>query len=319
MAYLLRRTALAAVLVLAVVTLLFVAVRALPGDPVLVLLGPGAGGGGSTDPAVLAALRHDLGLDRPLPVQYAVYVRNLARLDLGKSIIRHTEVRRDLSNNFPRTFELALVAVLLGVLFGIPGGVAAAVGRDSWLDRAVSAVSAAAASVPPYVFGTLAVLVFALFIPIFPASGYVPWSQSPGQHLLKLSLPAVTLGLRPWALVVRMTRSTLLETLNADFIRTARAKGLTERAVLFKHALRSALIPVTTAVGLQFGSLLGGAVLVETIFNWPGLGQILVDAALQRDYPMIQGVVLVTSTLFILTNVVVDFMYGLLDPRIRHS
>lgn len=317
LAYTYRRVATAAALVWVVATLVFMFLRALPGDPVLVILG--AEGGQAPSPEQVTAVRHALGLDRPLPAQYARWLGRLARLDLGASLYDSTPVTADIAERLPVSLELIAVAVALAVAAGIALGVLAARHRDTWADAAVSGLLAGALSVPVFVIGTLAVLVFSVVLRWFPVGGYVPLTEDPRAYLRQLTLPAVTLAISLVGVVGRIARGSVLEAMHQDYVRTARAKGLGEVRVLSRHVLRTALIPVVTVVGVQFGVLIGGTVLVEYIFNRPGISTLLFSAIQRRDYPIVQGVVLVTSTLFIAINLIVDLSYALLDPRIRYG
>lgn len=313
--YLLRRTLVAVGLLYVVATLIFSFIHLVPGDPALILL---SGGGSSVpDPSAVAALRHQLGLDLPLSTQYRDYLARLARLDLGRSLQDQHPVARDIAERLPRTLELVVVAVALGAALGIPLGVLAAANRNRWADLLASAVASGGISIPVFVVGTLLVLLFAVKLRWLPAGGYAEITADPWAHLRQALLPSVTIAFGLMAVVARMTRSSMLEALGQDFVRTARAKGLAEGHVLARHVLRNALIPVLTLVGLQLGTLLGGTVLVEYVFNWPGLSSLLVTAVERRDYPEVQGIVLVISALFILLNLLVDLTYGVLDPRIR--
>ena len=315
--YIARRCAIACGLVFIVVSLIFLFLRLIPGDPAELLLS----GGGSTAPSpeAVATLRRELGLDQPLVVQYVDYLGRLARLDLGRSFQDKRPVIADIAQRLPRTLELVVAATVLAVLIGIPLGVVAATHRGGPLDAAVSVVASSGIAVPVFVVGTLLVLVFAQGLGWFPTGGFTNFAEDPGQHLLKLVLPSITIGFGMMAVLVRMTRSAVLEILGLDYVRTAHAKGLSERRALVRHVLPNALSPVVTLVGLQMGGLLGGTVLVEYVFNWPGLSSLLVQSASQRDYPEVQGIVLVISVLFIGLNLLVDLLYAALDPRIRYT
>lgn len=315
-AYIARRMLVALLLVLIVATVTFSIIHLMPGDPVLLILSSETS---APDPETIAAVRHELGLDEPLWKQYANWWQDLFQLDLGHSLYDNTPVMEDLQKRLPRTLELIIVGIGLGILFGIPAGAIGAVYRNGPLDYASSLFSALGISLPVYVVGTLLVLVFGLYIPWFPASGYKGFLDAPSEHIRRLTLPGLAIGFGQMAIVARMTRSSLLEVLGQDYIRTARAKGLKEQLILYKHALRNGLIPVVTVVGISAGSLLGGTVLVEYIFNWPGLSTLLMEGIYRRDYPVVQSVLLVTSTLFIFLNLIVDISYALLDPRIRYK
>lgn len=314
--YVLRRLAIAVVLTGVVATLVFFALHMLPGDPALVALG---GQDASPDPEAVEAMRHKLGLDRPLWLQFVDWFSRLLRGDLGASLYNGRPVALDLALRLGRTLELVIPATLLGTLLGIPLGVFAAVHRGRMLDPIASVLALVGFSIPVFVLGVALVWVFALELNLLPASGYVPFLQNPSQFLRYLALPTVTLSFGMLSTTMRMTRSCLLEQLGADYVRTARSKGLNERAVVYRHALRNALLPVTTVVGLQIGLMLGGSVLVEYIFNWPGMSNLLVRAVGLRDYPVVQGILLVIAFVFIGINLAADIVYGVLDPRVRYD
>jgi peptide/nickel transport system permease protein/oligopeptide transport system permease protein len=304
-AYLLRRILIALPTLLGVVVLVFLMVRLAPGDPAVLLAGEFA------TPETLEAIRARYGLDRSLPEQFLIYMEALLRGDLGESARSRRPVLEELKTYFPNTLELASAAILVAVLTGIPLGVLAALRPGSGLDLSVMVLALLGVSMPVFWFGLLAILIFSVGLGWFPVAGK--------GTLAHLVLPALTLGINATALLARMTRGTLLEVLSQDYIRTARAKGLAERVVIFKHALRNALIPVVTVVGLEFGTLLSGAVITETIFAWPGLGQLLVGSILARDYPVVQGAVLLVAITFVLINLLVDLLYAAIDPRVRYD
>lgn len=303
--YVLKRLLLALPVLLGVSVVVFVAIRLIPGDPALLMAGQAA------TQEVVQQIRTSLGLDQPLPVQYLYFLRNVIRGDLGRSLFNGAPVVEELAQRFPRTVRLALASILVASLIGIPSGVFAATRRSSWADTLVMVVALAGVSVPVFWLGLNLILVFSVRLQWLPAFGYETW-----RHLL---LPSVTLGAASAAIVARMTRSAMLEVLSQEYVRTARAKGLGERVVVNRHALRNALIPVVTILGLQLGTLLSGAVLTETVFAWPGIGRLLVEAVLARDYPVIQGATLLIAATFVALNVLVDVLYGLLDPRIRYE
>jgi peptide/nickel transport system permease protein len=311
-AYLMRRVAAALVLAAAVVTIVFLLVRLVPGDVVLVMLG-------DTDapPEKVAAMRHALGLDRPLGVQYLTWLGGVARGDFGRSILSGRPIVADLAARAPRSLELAAAALLLGVALGIPLGSVAARGRGGPLDLLVGGIAILGLTFPSFVVGSVFVLLFGLVLHWLPATGYIDFTSDPLGHVRHLTLPAVTLALSIIPVLLRMTRSSVLDTLSMDFVRTARAKGLGEAVILVRHVLQNSLIPVVTVIGLQAGTLLGRIVLVEYIFNWPGLSTLLLSGVLQRDYPVVQAVVLVVAVAFVFINLLVDLTYGMIDPRIR--
>jgi peptide/nickel transport system permease protein len=289
--------------ILGVALLVFFLIHMIPGDPVELMLGDTA------RPADRDALRHALGLDRPLAAQLGSYLSGLVRLDLGESLFSRRPVSELIAERLPATLELALAALALAVLVAVPLGLIAARHKDRWADTGAMSFSLLGVSIPNFWLGPLLILVFALWL------GWTPVSGRAGP--VSLVLPAVTLGTALAAVLARMVRSTLLEVLGEDYMRTGRAKGLSEHQVLWRHGLRNAALPVLTLVGLQLGNLLGGAVITETVFDWPGLGSLLVEAIQRRDYPVVQGCVLVVSLAYVLVNTCTDLAYRAIDPRIR--
>jgi len=302
--YMIQRLVAAVPTLLGVAVIVFLMLRLLPGDPARVIAG------------VLASaedvehIRRQLGLDQPLVVQFALFLGGLLRLDLGLSARTSQPVMQEVLARLPYTFELAVMATAIATAIGIAAGVVAATHHNSKVDYLVSAASLCGVSMPVYWLGLMLIVVFAINLRWFPAAG----ADQPASFVL----PSLTLASFTVALIARMTRSSMLEVLRQDYVQTARAKGLHERAVLYAHALRNALLPVITIVGLQFGTLLGGAVLTETVFGWPGIGQLLVESIFARDYPLVQGIVLTFSGLFILVNLAVDVLYAYVDPRIHY-
>lgn len=285
--------------------LLFFMLRMLPGDPAQVLAGQMA------TPEEVENIRHQLGLDRPIFTQYALFLGRLFRFDLGRSARTQNPVSQEIWARLPNTLLLAIVAITLACLFGIPAGIISAVRPYSWLDYLVTSMALFGISMPVFWLGLMLVVVFSITLRWLPAGGSGSW-----EHVI---LPSVTLAAFVVAFIARMTRSSMLEVLSQDYTTTARSKGLKEHVVIVKHALKNALIPIITVVGLQFGLLLGGAVLTETVFAWPGLGRLIVDSILARDYPVIQGAILVFGLLYILVNLIVDLLYVCVDPRIRYE
>ncbi|HZS32777.1 MAG TPA: ABC transporter permease [Methylomirabilota bacterium] len=314
--YLLRRFGLAAALLWVVATVLFFSIHVLPGDPALLILG---GDAAQATPEQLRRVRARLGLERPLPVQYLSWLAGVAQGDLGTSLLDDRPVARDLANRLPRTLQLVIPATVLAVTLGIPLGTFAARRRGRLADPAASAAALAGFSMPVFVVGMLLVLVFSLQLGWLPPTGYVEPGEDLGGFLRHLALPVLALAAAPLATVMRMTRSSYLDEAGRDFVRTARAKGLGEGRIARRHVLRNALLPVAAVVGLQVGSMFAGAVLVEHIFSWPGVNALLLNALGTRDYPVIQGVVLLGSALFVLVNLVTDLCYAVLNPRIRHA
>jgi ABC-type dipeptide/oligopeptide/nickel transport system permease component len=290
---------------LAVSVVIFLLLRLTPGDPARMLLGDAA------DPQLVEAVRRDLGLDRPLPVQYVIFLGGLLRGDLGTSIAQKAPTLPLVMSRAPATLQLALAAFLIGTLVAVPVGIISAYWRDSPLDYLASFLALVGQSMPVYWSGAMLVLLFSVNLQLLPSSG-----RGTPLHLV---LPAVTLGAYVMALTMRLVRSGMLDTLGEDYIRTARAKGVSERQVLFAHGFRNMAIPVVTVMGLQLGGLLGGAVVTETVFAWPGLGSLATEAITTRDYPLVQGIVLVISAIFVILNLGVDVLYAFLDPRIRYE
>lgn len=290
----------------------FFLIRLVPGDIVNVLMGEDF-----RNPAVEAEMRRIFGLDQPIHVQFADWFGGLLQGDLGNSLRTGRPVTDEIFERFPMTFELALAALIVSLAIAIPVGILTATRRNSSIDMGARLASLVGLSLPNFWLGILLILLFAVFLRWLPSSGYAPFALS-WQHFQFLVLPAVTLGTSLAAVTMRMTRSSLLEVLGVDYIRTARAKGLSEPAVVTNHALRNSLIPVVTVIGIQLGGLLGGTIIVEQIFSWPGLGSLMVRAIYQRDYPMVQGLTMFLAFFFVLMNLLVDLLYVYLDPRLRH-
>ncbi|WP_137178771.1 ABC transporter permease [Roseomonas sp. AR75] len=316
MLYVAKRLAVSLLLIWVVATVVFMTLHMVPGDPAEVLLSTG---GTSPDPYAVAELREKLGLDRPLLVQYAEFLERLTRFDLGNSLVDDYPVAEEIALRLPRTLELILAGTLIAVVIALPTATYAALHAGGAFDRAASATAAVLQALPVFVLGTLLILLLAQWLRWMPAGGYVPLAQDPGRHFLLLLLPAVAVAKGLAATVFRMARASVLDQLSRDHVRTARAKGLTQGRVMRRHVVRNAMIPVTTVLGLQMGTLLGGTVLVEYVFNWPGLSTPLLRAVEGRDYPMVVGIVLVVSGLFLLINLVMDLLYAVLDPRISRS
>jgi peptide/nickel transport system permease protein len=293
----------------------FVLVRLSPADPVLVFAGE------ERDPVALAQIREELGLDQPMPVQYVAWITRVAQGDLGRSFLTKQQVREAIWERLPATFELGLAALLISVTVALVVGVLSAIKRNSFVDIAASGVTLAGVSFPSFFLGILLILLFAYVIPgrIFPPGGFVPVTQDVGDNLRRLVLPAVTLAAGSLAVNLRQVRSSLLDVFGHDYMRTARAKGLRERVVIARHALKNALIPVVTLIGIQIGAIIEGAFITETIFFWPGVGRLAVTAIPASDYPVVQGVVLVSAFSFMITTLLVDILYAWLDPRISYE
>ena len=286
--------------------------RFTPGDPVRVLLGEDA------RPEQVQALRRHLGLDRPLVVQFGLWVGRAVRGDLGVSYFNRLPVRRIIAQHLGPTVMLSLLAITVALSIGIPVGIVSAVFRNSWLDQASLALALVGAAVPSFWLGLSLIVVFAVGLGWLPSSGFKPLTEGLWPSVRHLLLPALALGLPNSALIIRFVRSSLLDVIGADYVRTARAKGLAERVVIFRHALRNALVPILTVVGLTFAALMGGAVVTETVFAIPGIGQLVVSSVLRRDYPVIQGVTLVVTTSYVMINLLVDVLYLAVDPRVKY-
>jgi len=311
--FLLKRTGAALVALWLASIIVFLGVRAMPGDAALALAGE------ERDPASLAEIREKYGLNDPLPVQYLRWAGLALRGDLGESVRTGLGVGQTIIDKVPITVELAVLSVLVATLIGIPTGIMAAARKGGPADYISNAVGLAGLSIPNFWLGLVLILLLAVYTGVFPASGYVPFFQDPVANLYHMALPAFVLGTGLAAVVMRQMRSSMLESLDSDYVRTARAKGLSERTVVGVHALRNSLITVVTVIGLQLGGLISGAVVTEQIFVIPGFGNLIVSAVFQRDIPMIQGAVLVAAAGYIVVNLVVDLLYSVLNPRIRIS
>jgi dipeptide transport system permease protein len=330
--FLARRLGLVLVTFFGITVFAFALIHLIPGDPVMLMFGER-----NVDPAQLDQLRAQLGLDRPLIVQYGLYVWHAVHGDLGTSLATHDSVMDEFLTHFPATVELAVSAMLIAVLVGVPAGIVAALRRGSTTDYSVMGLALAGYSMPIFWWAILLILLFSVTLGLTPVSGRIgiTYDVAPAtgfmlidslmsddsgafrSALSHLILPAIALGTIPLAVIARMTRSAMLEVLNEDYVRTARAKGLSPLRVVGLHALRNALIPVITVVGLQVGSLFGGAVLTETIFAWPGVGSWLIHGIARRDYPVLQGGILMVASIVILVNLTVDVLTGIVNPRVR--
>lgn len=286
-----------------IVTLVFLLVHIIPGDPVMQMLGEGAR---AED---LQQLRHSLGLDRPVPAQYAQYLGGLLRGNLGESIRFREPVTRVVLAHYPATLELAIIALIVCALIAIPAGLLAAERRGTAIDHTVGVFTLFGLSVPNFALGPVIILIFSVILDWLPVSGRGGFA-----HLV---LPAITLGAALAAILTRMVRTSVIEELSSDYVRTARAKGLSGSQVLFRHAFRNALIPILTILGLQFGTLLAGAIVTETIFSWPGIGRLTVQAISARDYPLLQGCILLIAVSYVIVNLLTDLVYAFIDPRVR--
>jgi peptide/nickel transport system permease protein len=297
--------------------IVFALIRMAPGDPAAMQMGREAARPENKEK--LEALRHEMGLDRPIPVQYLFWLRDLAQGDFGDSVRSKRPTLDLFLQKLPATLQLVGAAALFAVLVSFPLGILAAIKRGTLIDRTAVGFVSAGLAVPSFWFGLALILVFAVKLKWLPASGYVPFREDPVENLRRLIMPAVTLGVYLSATLMRFVRADMIEVLAADYVRTARAKGLRERAVLVRHALRNALIPVLTIAGLEIGALLGGAVIIEQVFGWSGVGWLTVQAIFDRDYPLVQTAVLFVAVGLTLVNLVVDLGYGLVNPRLRVS
>jgi peptide/nickel transport system permease protein len=310
--YIVRRI-LAVIPVMVIVAIfVFLLLRLTPGDPAAIIAGDMA------TPAQLERIRTSLGLSEPLHVQFITWAGLLLRGDLGTSLISNTPVTQMIGQRIWPTFNIAVLTILLSVLIAVPMGVLAAWRHRTWADYAVMSFSVLGFSIPVFVIGYLFIQVFSIELRWLPVQGYSPPSAGIGKFLARAILPCLTLATIYVALIARMTRASMLEVLGEDYIRTARAKGVREKAVLFRHALRNAAVPIMTIIGTGFALLIGGVVVTESVFNIPGIGRLTVDAILARDYPVIQGMILLTSALYVLVNLVIDLSYTFIDPRIRY-
>jgi len=303
-----------AVPVLLLVSLItFALMRFIPGDPSAAIAGLAA------TPQQIENIRKDLGLDQPLLTQMARWYGGLLRGDMGRSILLGKDVVGATMERLPITLALSAYAMVLTLFFGLLSGIVAALRQNSWLDQAAMMFSMLGISVPNFFLGLLMIILFSVHLGWLPTGGYVPFTQDPWQWFRTSTMPAISLAMLQMGLLARITRSTMLEVLRQDYVRTARAKGLPERTVIFKHALANALIPITTVVGIIVSLLVSGAVVTETLFSIPGMGQLLTSAVLNRDYPMVQGGLLLVTAFLVLINIAVDVCYAMLDPRVRYE
>lgn len=289
----------------------FMLIHLVPGDPARVLLGEDA------TPQTVAALQHQLGLDKPLPQQFGLWLWQTIHGNLGESIQLQQPVTQALFQRLPVTLELGIVSLFYSLILAIPLGVYSATHRRGWLEWLINISTLIGTAIPNFVLALLLILIFAVTLRIFPPGGYTPFTDDPTSNIRDLILPVIALGTSTVAVNLRQIRASMVEVLEQDYVRTARAKGLSERRVNYVHALRNSLIPLLTIVGLQIGAILGGAFVIETIFLWPGVGALAVNSIFSKDYPVIQGVVLLAAFSYMLVNLLVDISYVFLDPRIR--
>jgi peptide/nickel transport system permease protein len=310
-AYILRRLVMLVPVLIVVGVVVFGLVHLTPGDPAAVILGDRA------TPEDIARLRDQLGLNDPLPVQFVHWFGNVLRLDFGESIFLGEPVTQALLDRVQPTLLLTLYALSIQVLIGIPAGVLAAVRYNSPLDRALTVMAISGSAIPTFFLGILLILIFAVRLRWLPSGGYVPFGEDPAAHVKGMLMPAFALGFSAAGLLARLVRSSMLDVLREDYVRTAFAKGLPEQLVIVRHALRNALIPALTIIGISLGALLGGAVVTETVFTIPGMGRLVVQSIARRDYPVIQGAIIAIAMTYVLVNLVVDVLYVYIDPRVR--
>jgi peptide/nickel transport system permease protein len=308
--FIVRRVLLMVPVAFLVTVILFGLLRLAPGDPVLTFAGE------ERDPETLNQIRRSLGLDQPLPVQYVAWLGHAAQGDFGRSIRTRQRVGEAILERLPATLELGAAALALSISVALVVGTLSALNRNSPLDLLATGFTIAGVSLPNFFLGLLLILFFALVLRVFPPGGYQPLATAPGENLRRLVLPAITLATASMAVNMRQVRSSLLDVFGQDYIRTARAKGLAERSVVVRHALKNGLIPVVTIIGLQIGAIIEGAIITESIFLWPGVGRLVVDSIGGRDYPVVQAVVLLSAISYMFSTLVVDILYGWLDPRI---
>lgn len=311
MKYLLRRLLLAIPVILLVTIMVFSLMHLIPGDPATVILGQEA------TPEAVVAMRAQLGLDKPIIIQYLVWLWGVLHGNLGRSLVDNTPVAKLILQRLPVTLELTVGTFIIAILIAIPAGILSAVRRGTWVDYLSSGFALGGMSVPHFWLGMMFIVLFAVKLAWLPASGYVPFTQNPMGNMATMIMPMVVTGLREAAVLMRMVRSSLLEVLDADYIRTAYSKGLKERTVILNHALKNAFVPVLTSSGLMIAGLLGGLVITETIFSIPGYGKLIVDSIYTRDFVTVQGAILVSALLVVFVNLIVDLLYTVIDPRIK--
>ncbi|WP_323013820.1 ABC transporter permease [Devosia sp.] len=315
--FILKRLGQSLIVLVLVSVIIFLSVRILPGDPIYLIVQESNVAGAS--PEQLAQLRHEHGLDRHLIVQYFDWIGGVLRGDLGVSIFGKQPVADEVLRRLPITLELGLWSVLVSAAIGIPMGVISATRRGSWIDNAVILLSNIGITIPVFWFGLLLMLFFSLYLGWLPAMGWTPITDNVGLHLQQLVMPVICLSIFPIAAIARQTRSSLMEVIHQDYVRTAWAKGLDERAVIFRHALKNGLIPVITTIGLSARVIVGGSTVIETVFGIPGMGRLAVTAVSNKDFAVVQGVIVIIAATVILVNLLIDLAYGWVDPRIRYS
>ncbi len=311
--FIIRRLLLLIPVLLVVAVIAFLSTHIMPGDPVIMILGDFA------PPEKIAAMRLQLGLDKPLYVQFVIWAQHILCGDMGHSLFLNQPVTQAIIGRVEPTLLLALIGQSLGILIGVPLGILAAVKHRTWIDQGSIGISLIGISMPSFWLALLLIMVFSVRLHILPSSGYIPLAEAGFGTIKYLILPGVTLGFMQSAIIARMTRSSMLDILNQDYIRTARAKGLSEKVVVLRHALRNALIPVVTVIGFSMAVLLGGTWIVETLFNIPGTGALAITAIMRRDYPIIQGSMIFTAGIYVLVNLLVDISYAIINPRIKYG
>jgi ABC-type dipeptide/oligopeptide/nickel transport systems, permease components len=313
MRYALKRIAYAIPVLLLVTIIIFVAIRLAPGDPAQIKLGPY----GVKSPEQVAAVRASMGLDKPIYVQYVYWMRDILKGDLGLSLRNGQPVIEVIKQKVPASLELVIFSLVFGLVFAIPLGVISAIKRNSWFDQILSTISVSLLAIPSFWLGLLMILIFAVILKILPASGYVSFSENPILNLKLIVMPVIALGSFEMAYFIRFIRSDMIEVLNSNFIRTAKAKGLPERAIYYKHALKNIMVTLITVVGMEFGVLLGGDVIAEQLFGWSGVGWLIFQSISKRDYPVVQGTVFLIAIAFVAINLTVDILYAVVDHRIK--
>jgi peptide/nickel transport system permease protein len=315
--YVIRRLLLAVVVLVLVSFLVFFAMRLLPGDPILLIVTQSESQ--SFNEEQIIALKHEFGLDKPMPVQYFKWLGGVVRGDLGVSILNHAPVAGEILRRIPITLHIGLTAFVLGIFIGIPAGVICAIRRGTWIDTVVTLLANMGITLPGFWLGVMMIYLFGLKLGWLPVMGYTSPFEDFVMSLKQIIMPVIVLAVYPIAGTTRQTRSSMLEVLRQDYVRTAMSKGLRERIIIFRHVLKNGLIPVVTMSGMGLSLIIGGAVIIETVFNIPGMGRLAVTSVFNQDYPYVQGIILIVAASILLINLLVDLTYGWLDPRIRYS
>lgn len=314
--YIIRRFLQSSVTLVLVSIIIFLAIRLLPGDPIMTIVFESELSG--LDEAQITELRREYGLDKPMHLQYLDWVKGILRGDLGTSIFTRTPVAHEIFRRLPITFEIGILAIMLGTIVGVPLGIISANRRGQWIDQLAVLLTNIGITMPVFWLGLILMLLFGLYLGWLPVMGYTPPSEDFALHVRQLVMPVFCLAIYPMAAVSRQTRSSMLEVLHQDYVRTARAKGLKENVIILKHALKNGLIPVITTIGLSIPTTVGGSTAIETVFNIPGMGRLAVNAVQSQDYPYVQGIILIIAATVLVTNLLVDLAYGWADPRIRY-